>query len=136
MTSNIGSEWKKWDLHVHTASSYDYKYNGADADKKLCQVLLDNEICAVAITDHFLIDGKRIANLRVLAPTITFFPGVELRTDKGGNNLHIILIFPDNMAKRNQTIRPKVISLVCLFRYCQDSIIRLHCKMRNNFSGL
>lgn len=96
MTSNIGSEWKKWDLHVHTASSYDYKYNGADADKKLCQVLLDNEICAVAITDHFLIDGKRIANLRVLAPTITFFPGVELRTDKGGNNLHIILIFPDN----------------------------------------
>lgn len=53
MTSNIGSEWKKWDLHVHTASSYDYKYNGGDADKKLCQALLDNEICAVAITDHF-----------------------------------------------------------------------------------
>ena len=85
MTSNIGSEWKKWDLHVHTASSYDYKYKGSDADEKLCQALLDNEICAVAITDHFLIDGKRIANLRVLAPTITFFPGVELRTDKGGN---------------------------------------------------
>ena len=90
MTSNIGSEWKKWDLHVHTASSYDYKYNGGDADKKLCQSLLDNEICAVAITDHFLIDAKRIANLKSLAPTITFFPGVELRTDKGGNNLHII----------------------------------------------
>lgn len=96
MTSNIGSEWKKWDLHVHTASSYDYKYNGGDADKKLCQALLDNEICAVAITDHFLIDAKRIANLKSLAPTITFFPGVELRTDKGGNNLHIILIFPDD----------------------------------------
>ena len=96
MTSNIGSEWKKWDLHVHTASSYDYKYNGGDADKKLCQALLDNEICAVAITDHFLIDAKRIANLKSLAPTITFFPGVELRTDKGANNLHIILIFPDD----------------------------------------
>ena len=53
MTSNIGSEWKKWDLHVHSASSYDYKYNGADADKKLCQVLLDNEICAVAFTFIF-----------------------------------------------------------------------------------
>lgn len=34
--------------------------------------------------------------MKSLAPTITFFPGVELRTDKGGNNLHIILIFPDD----------------------------------------
>jgi len=22
--ASIGSEWKKWDLHLHTASSYDY----------------------------------------------------------------------------------------------------------------
>ena len=24
--ASIGSEWKKWDLHLHTASSYDYRY--------------------------------------------------------------------------------------------------------------
>lgn len=88
-----GSEWRKWDLHLHTKSSYDYKYNGDDADQLLCDELKKNNISAVAITDHFVIDKDRIENLRKLAPDIVFFPGVELRTDKGAANLHIILIF-------------------------------------------
>ena len=91
-----GSEWRKWDLHVHTASSYDAEYKGPDSDELLCKVLKDNWITAVAITDHFLIDSDRISHLRELAPDITFFPGVELRTDKGAANLHIILIFSES----------------------------------------
>ena len=67
MTSNIGSEWKKWDLHVHTASSYDYKYNGGDADKKLCQALLDNEICAVG-GPHFYLKTKGALFLSSFSP--------------------------------------------------------------------
>ena len=90
-----GSEWRKWDLHLHTASSYDYGYKGTDADETIVTALRENDICAVAITDHFLIDVDRIGNLRSLAPEIVFFPGVELRTDKGSNNLHVILIFSD-----------------------------------------
>lgn len=90
-----GSEWRKWDLHVHTASSYDSPYKAVDADEILCRSLRDNEISAVAITDHFKIDKDRIKRLRELAPDITFFPGVELRTDKGANNLHLILIFSE-----------------------------------------
>ena len=92
-TFERGSEWRKWDLHVHTASSYD-AYKGDDSDEILCEQLKKNEISAVAITDHFLIDKKRIENLRTKAPDIVFFPGVELRTDKGSCNIHIILIFP------------------------------------------
>ena len=87
-----GSEWRKWDLHLHTASSYD-AYKGDDADELLCEQLKVNEIAAVAITDHFQIDEKRIEHLKMLAPDIVFFPGVELRTDKGSCNIHIILIF-------------------------------------------
>lgn len=91
-----GSEWRKWDLHLHTRSSYDYKYNADDAEELLCQQLRKNEISAVAITDHFIIDVQRIEKMRELAPDIVFFPGVELRCDKGTHNLHIILIFdPD-----------------------------------------
>lgn len=90
-----GSEWNRWDLHVHTASSYDYKYKGTDADELLCQKLEQNNIKAVAITDHFRIDRVRIESLRSKAPGIVFFPGVELRTDKGANNLHLILIFSE-----------------------------------------
>lgn len=92
-----GSEWRKWDLHIHTASSYDSAYGGEDADEILCQTLKDNEISAVAITDHFLIDSNRIKHLRELSPEILFFPGVELRTDKGADNLHLILIFSNDI---------------------------------------
>ena len=88
-----GSEWRKWDLHLHTASSYDYKYKGKDADDLLIKSLRENNIAAVAITDHFIIDSDRIKHLRELAPDIIFFPGVELRTDTGANNLHVIAIF-------------------------------------------
>lgn len=68
-----GSEWRKWDLHLHTKSSYDYKYKGEDADELLCKELKENDISAVAITDHFIIDKERIENLRRLAPDIVFF---------------------------------------------------------------
>lgn len=96
MKNNRGSEWKKWDLHLHTASSFDYKYKGEDADELLCAALKSSGISAVAITDHFCIDSKRIQNLRTIEPDIVFFPGVELRTDKGSSNLHVILIFPED----------------------------------------
>ncbi len=92
-----GSEWRRWDLHLHTASSYDYEYKATDSDEILVQKLQDNNIVAVAITDHFVIDKDRIANLRRLSPNIVFFPGVELRTDKGDTNIHVILIFSDTI---------------------------------------
>lgn len=95
MMKSRGSEWNRWDLHVHTASSYDYKYKAPDADALLCQALEENNVKAVAITDHFKIDKNRIESLRSKAPGIVFFPGVELRTDKGSNNLHLVLVFSE-----------------------------------------
>lgn len=96
MANSRGSEWRKWDLHVHTASSYDYKDKANDANDKLVQVLLENEIAAIAITDHFVIDKNRIQQIREkVNGRITVFPGVELRCDKGTSNLHIILIFDE-----------------------------------------
>ena len=92
-----GSEWRQWDLHLHTATSFDYKYKASDSDEKLCEELRKQKIAAVAITDHFIIDRERIENLRRIAPEITFFPGVELRIDKGSDNLHIIAIFDDKI---------------------------------------
>ena len=97
MNNLRGSEWHKWDLHIHTASSYDSPYRGDDADELLCATLHDNNISAVAITDHFKIDADRISHLRSLAPDIVFFPGVELRTDKGADNLHLIIVFSNEI---------------------------------------
>lgn len=95
MNFSRGSEWRKWDLHLHTASSYDYEYKSNDADEVLCKALQEHNVAAVAITDHFIIDASRINNLRKLAPNIVFFPGVELRIDKCGANTHVILIFSE-----------------------------------------
>ncbi|WP_413853556.1 TrlF family AAA-like ATPase [Candidatus Ruminimicrobium bovinum] len=92
---NRGSEWHKWDLHVHTASSFDYGYKGTDSDDRLVKSFKENNISAVAITDHFIIDKDRINKLRELSSETVFFPGVELRTDKGNTNIHIVAIFSD-----------------------------------------
>lgn len=103
-----GSKWKKWDLHVHTASSYDYAYKAEDSDDILVKAWRKNKISAVAITDHFIIDSNRIEKLKAMAPEIAIFPGVELRCDKGTSNLHIVLIFP-NIDIRNLENRFNVI---------------------------
>lgn len=97
MGNTRGSEWRRWDLHVHTASSYDYDYRHENADDKLIEALHNNNIEAVAITDHFVIEKNRIESLRSKADDIAFFPAVELRTDKGDTNIHVILIFDNNI---------------------------------------
>lgn len=145
-----GSEWRRWDLHLHTASSYDYEYKATDCDEILVQKLQENKIVAVAITDHFLIDKNRINHLRGLAPDIVFFPGVELRTDKGDTNIHVILIFSDksnldelvedfNAFKReaqnkddNESIYWDYNSQIVPFAKKHDALISIHAGRKSN----
>ena len=57
MTVYRGSEWNKWDLHVHTASSYDYDYKGADADDLLCAKVESFLNCKENILAQILIEN-------------------------------------------------------------------------------
>ena len=92
-----GSEWRKWDLHFHTPSSYDYG-DKSTANKDIIKTLKENNISVVAITDHHKIDIKRIGQLRELAgDDLTILPGIELRSDLGGSeSVHFIGIFPED----------------------------------------
>ena len=91
-----GSEWRKWDLHFHTPSSYDYKDKSV-TNETIIRKLRDYNISAVAVTDHHIIDVDRIRSLQSLAGNeLTVFPGIELRTDLGGSeSIHLIGIFSE-----------------------------------------
>ena len=101
MTTNIainrGSEWRKWDLHFHTLSSYDYKDKSV-TNQEIIDILAENKISVVAITDHHTMDIDRIKNLQQLGKDkgITVLPGIEFLADaRGKDPIHFIGIFSD-----------------------------------------
>lgn len=101
MTTNIainrGSEWRKWDLHFHTPSSYDYKDKSV-TNQKIIDILAENKISVVAITDHHTMDIARIQELQLLGKDkgITVLPGIEFCSELGGSeSIHFIGIFSE-----------------------------------------
>jgi predicted metal-dependent phosphoesterase TrpH/energy-coupling factor transporter ATP-binding protein EcfA2 len=92
-----GSLWRKWDLHFHSQSSYDYNDKSV-TDEEMIRGLIDNGIKAIAITDHHKIDETRIKNLQTLGKgEILILPGIEFRSELGGSELmHFIGIFSEN----------------------------------------
>ncbi|GIJ96941.1 hypothetical protein CAPN001_15100 [Capnocytophaga stomatis] len=96
--NNRGSEWRKWDLHFHTPSSYDYKDKGI-TNQQIIDKLYENKISVVAITDHHIIDIERIRELQQLGSEkgITVLPGIEFCSELGGSEaIHFIGIFAEN----------------------------------------
>lgn len=95
---NKGSEWKKWDLHFHSPSSYDYG-NKNVTNNEIISVLHSQNISVVAITDHHVIDIERIKDLQNLGKQygITVLPGIEFLSDaKGKEPIHFIGIFAED----------------------------------------
>jgi len=106
-----GSEWRKWDLHFHTPSSYDYK-NKSVTNEKIIEILKENDISLVAITDHHTIDVGRITELRNLAGNdIKILPGIEFCSDSRGREpIHFIGIFSGVDIKSLNYIKEEILS--------------------------
>lgn len=101
-----GSEWRKWDLHVHTPYSMVNEYRGATEEEKWEQFISDLEMLpeefkVLGINDYLFIDGyEKILEYRSkgrLTNIDTIFPVIEFRIKKfGGNrvfkrvNFHVI----------------------------------------------
>ena len=100
-----GSEWRKWDLHVHTPASLCSEYGG-DNDEIWEQFIqrienLPSDIKVLGINDYLFLDGYekvlkykkdgRIPNIELLLPVIEFrlkeFVGSK---ELGRINYHII----------------------------------------------
>jgi ABC-type lipoprotein export system ATPase subunit len=90
-----GSEWRKWDLHLHspgTKLSDGYGGDGKEVWDEYCRVLHDSDVHAFAITDYFSADGylKCLAEYKARYPECRklFLPNVELRTCYVVNKAH------------------------------------------------
>lgn len=93
-----GAEWRKWDLHFHTPSSYDYKDKSV-TNETIIEKLLKNNISLVAVTDHHIIDVARIKQLQELGnqKNISVLPGIEFLSDtRGDDPVHFVGIFPED----------------------------------------
>jgi len=64
-----GSEWRKWDLHIHTPASILNSQFGNNWDeyvKQLFKSAINNNIAAIGITDYFMIDGYKKIKIEYL----------------------------------------------------------------------
>lgn len=99
-----GSEWRKWDLHIHTPKSIVQNYGGdsEEAWNRFIQSIasLPPEIKVIGITDYLFIDGyehlltrrSEIPNIDLVVPNIEFrlntFSGTASNTKR--HNFHVL----------------------------------------------
>jgi ABC-type lipoprotein export system ATPase subunit len=99
-----GSEWRKWDLHLHcpgTKLADGFGVTDATGWHKYCELLHKSDVHAFGITDYFSIDGyeKCVAEYKSRYPDCTkqFFPNIELRStdvvNKADQEVNIHLLF-------------------------------------------
>ncbi|MDT3417006.1 ABC-type lipoprotein export system ATPase subunit/uncharacterized small protein (DUF1192 family) [Brevibacillus aydinogluensis] len=109
MTTNFakGSEWRRWDLHVHTPESYQQQF-GDDWDlyvNALKERAVQHDVEVVGITDYFSVDGydklrREYANGETYfslsnGKKLFLMPCIELRIDsfdqrESSINLHMV----------------------------------------------
>lgn len=92
MSRTKGLHFHRFDLHVHTPASRDYR-GGPVTAKQIVDAAIAAGLSAIAITDH-----QTAANVDAIieaakGTTLTVFPGVELMTAGGKHGIHINLIF-------------------------------------------
>jgi energy-coupling factor transporter ATP-binding protein EcfA2 len=76
-----GSEWRRWDLHVHSPASFEHQFGSWD--DYLAALRGIKGVSVLGITDYFFIDGyKKIRELRMTGDFLNFdtvLPNIELR---------------------------------------------------------
>jgi ABC-type cobalamin/Fe3+-siderophores transport system ATPase subunit len=123
-----GSEWRKWDLHIHTPNSIVQNYDGDAQWEKFIEALerLPQEVKVLGINDYYFIDGYekvmqykkqgRLSNIEKILSVLEF----RIDTFGSGNennlqkiNLHIIFnIDENNLEKEIRRIKKEFIELI------------------------
>jgi len=105
MNDFIGSEWSKWDLHIH--SKYSLEHSSKLEVKNIFDRAIEKGIRVISVTEHTNFDSlDEIWNLwendnfdssTPYKNIIDFIPGIELKADCGKRGVHFIALFPKNV---------------------------------------
>lgn len=117
-----GSEWRKWDLHIHApGTKLNDQFTAADGDvwDEYCQRLHDSDVQAFGITDYFSAHGyfSASAEFRERYPNSgkVFFPNIELRTNDVVNReqeeVNVHLVFNPFRSDHEDKIKSFLVSL-------------------------
>jgi ABC-type cobalamin/Fe3+-siderophores transport system ATPase subunit len=125
-----GSEWRKWDLHIHTPLSICQNYGGDKKWDEFIEALehLPQDVKIIGINDYYFIDGyERVMQYKKrgrLSNIEKIFSVLEFRIDTFGSgnentlqkiNLHIIFnIDEKNLDIEIQKIKKEFIGLIPL----------------------
>jgi ABC-type cobalamin/Fe3+-siderophores transport system ATPase subunit len=110
-----GSEWRKWDFHVHTKGTRkNDSFTSPDFDT-FCEVFfkeaLENNIEAIGITDYFSIE-----NYRKVLEYQTSLEADSIFTENEIKRIKEIFIFPNvELRMMPSTNRSRMINIHCLF---------------------
>ncbi len=99
-----GSEWRKWDLHVHTPKSFlanGYKTCTTD---EFVEQIVSKEIAAIGLTNYFRFADEELGEIKDKLNTkgIVVFPNLEFRTqpqNKDNEEMHVHVIFSHKTPK-------------------------------------
>jgi ABC-type lipoprotein export system ATPase subunit len=115
-----GSEWRKWDLHLHTPGTKQADGFGGTTKEvwdEYCRILHDSDVFAFGITDYFSADGYLQCiseySSRYPASRKLFLPNIELRTcyvvNKAREEVQLHIVFnpqhPDHKEKMATFLR-------------------------------
>ncbi|MHB1000194.1 MAG: PHP domain-containing protein [Armatimonadota bacterium] len=90
MVINEIEDRKSADLHVHTTAS-----DGTESPEQVVEQAYNAGLAAIGIADHDTIEGVRSALETGERTGIIVVPGVEINTDCGANELHMLGYFID-----------------------------------------
>lgn len=86
-----GSEWRKWDLHVHSNAS-----DGDATSQEIVDEAIAKGLSVIALTDHHTVKNIDAAKEYAKDKTVTVISGIEFRSEYGDKSVHFIGLFPDS----------------------------------------
>ncbi|MEL3972045.1 TrlF family AAA-like ATPase [Rossellomorea oryzaecorticis] len=133
----LGSTWRKWDLHIH--STFSKESSAKLSVEEIFLSAIEKGISVISITDHSNVESldsaweiyestfEKDGEIYHYKDYINFIPGVELKTDKGNKPIHLIALFPQHLNFRGYTEKVDTSFLKTEFLSklnCTDSNIR------------